>query len=57
MTRIAQRPALVIALATFAVFFALAAAGSSPPLWMWVVLIAVNAAAVAVEVRRTRPAR
>lgn len=45
---------LAITAATVAVFFALAAAGSSPPVWMWVLLLGFNAAALTLAVRRSR---
>lgn len=48
--------ATIVAAATTACYLALAAAGSSPPAWMWGALVAVNGSALALAYRRRRAA-
>lgn len=43
---------MTIALATTAVYLALAAAGHSPPVWMWAALFAINGATLMLRVAR-----
>lgn len=45
--------AIAITAGTTSSYFALAAAGSSPPAWMWGALIGVNAALLTLAGRRT----